>query len=61
MVKGVLIYVKKQVKGKESRTDEGDFAEQENAHFVIARTARKVSRNSKTRSWRSEKMKVKVK
>ncbi len=29
--------------------------------FVIARTARKVSRNSKTRSWRSEKMKVKVK
>jgi large subunit ribosomal protein L39e len=29
--------------------------------FVIAKTARRVSRNSKTRSWRSEKMKVKVK
>ncbi len=29
--------------------------------FVIARTARRVSRNSKTRNWRSEKMKIKVK
>ncbi|MFA5247002.1 MAG: 50S ribosomal protein L39e [Candidatus Micrarchaeia archaeon] len=28
--------------------------------FVIARTARKVSRNSKTRNWRSQKMKLKV-
>jgi len=29
--------------------------------FVIARTERRVSRNSKTRNWRSEKMKIKVK
>jgi large subunit ribosomal protein L39e len=29
--------------------------------FVIAKTARRVSRNTKTRNWRSQKMKIKVK
>ena len=28
--------------------------------FVIARTARRVSRNTKARNWRSRKMKIKV-
>lgn len=29
--------------------------------FVVARTAKKVSRNSKSRQWRSEKLKLKIK